>query len=149
MRAILNMYDKFPREKKWVVLGDMLEQGTGEQVEHEKLAEVIGAYDFERIILMGSRVSSYTYDRLKNLLDSRLRGNDNGESGDVVIEKFLGPRETLDYLLANLRGGETVLFKGARFMEGIIENLLLDKKDALRLVRREEIWEKRRKEWGL
>jgi hypothetical protein len=47
-----------------------------------------------------------------------------------------------------LQGGETILFKGARFMEGVIENLLVDKKDAAKLVRREKIWEIRRKQWG-
>lgn len=143
MSAILNMYDKFPGIHRWVVLGDMLEQGEGEQKEHERLAELVEANGFERIILMGPRVSKYTYDKLVQSYKSK-----KGDK-EVIIVKFLGPRETLDYLLENLQGGETILFKGARFMEGIIENLLLDKKDKTKLARREEIWEIRRKKWGL
>ncbi len=155
MNTILLMYDKFLATHKWGVLGDMLEQGEGEQKEHERLAELIGLYDFERIILMGPRVSKYTYpvliqkSKVKSQNHNSKVKSDNDKREDLVIEKFLGPRETLDYLLANLRGGETILFKGARFMEGIIENLLLDKKDKVKLSRREEVWEKRRKGWGL
>ena len=101
MKAILNMFDQIPGDNKWVVLGDMLEQGKGEREEHEKLADLIGTYDFERIILMGPRVSKYTHPKLMDLLDSRLRGNDRRRSGNdgeggVLIEKFLGPKETLD-----------------------------------------------------
>ena len=67
----------------------------------------------------------------------------------VQIEKFTMPRDALDYLLENLKGGEVVLFKGARFLEGVIEHLLLDKNDVKKLCRREKVWEKRRNQWGL
>ena len=59
------------------------------------------------------------------------------------------PKEGLDFILKNLKGGETILFKGARFLEGIIEKLLLNKSDIDKLVRREKAWQNRRKEWGL
>ncbi len=155
MSAILNMYDKLSGLHKWVVLGDMLEQGTGEAKEHEKLAELILKYNFERIILMGPRVGKYTYLKLCRISKIKSQNHNlnlktkNKSNESFVIEKFLGPKETLDYLLANLKGGETILFKGARFMEGIIENLLLDKKDSVKLARREDVWERRRKVWGL
>lgn len=139
MRAILKMFVKFESKHKWVVLGDMLEQGEGEREEHERLAELIDVGNFERVVLMGPRVSEYTYPKLLSLRVEL----------DKSVERFLGPKETLDYLLENLKGGETILFKGARFMEGIIENLLFDKKDVAKLSRREEIWEKRRKNFGL
>lgn len=129
--VILKMFDKLPAANKWAVLGDMLEQGNQEQSEHEKLAEVISKYDFKKIILMGPRVSKYTHPKLKEAVN------------------FETPKEVLDYLQNNIQGGETILFKGARFLEGIIEHLLLDKKDASKLCRREKIWEDRRKEWGL
>jgi hypothetical protein len=48
-----------------------------------------------------------------------------------------------------MQGGEVVLFKGARFLEGVIENLLADPQDAKYLCRRGNIWRKRRAEWGL
>lgn len=132
--TILAMFAKFPGAKKWAVVGDMLEQGKGEKEEHEKLAGLLLSYNFDRILLMGPRVSSYAYPKLQD---------------NIRVEKFLEPKELLDYLLKNITGGETILFKGARFMEGVIEHLLKDKRDVAKLARREEIWEIRRKGWGL
>lgn len=131
MTVILQMFDQIPSNKKWVVLGDILEQGSQEQAEHERLAEVISKYNFEKIILMGPRVSKYTYPKLKRAV------------------KFETPKELLNYLQNNIAGGETILFKGARFLEGVIEHLLLNKKDIEKLCRREKVWQKRRKNWGL
>lgn len=131
MTVILNMFDKVPLSNKWVVLGDMLEQGKEEQEEHEKLAAVIAKYNFKKIILMGPRISKYTYPKLKSAI------------------KFETPKEVLDFLQTNIVGGETILFKGARFLEGVIEHLLEDKNDVSKLCRREKIWQIRRKQWGL
>lgn len=138
MTVILDMFDKITSDKKWMILGDMLEQGNCEEEEHEELADVISKIKFEKIILMGPRVSKHTYPKLIKLL-----------GGKTEIEKFINPKEVLDYLNLNLKGGELLLFKGARFLEGVIENLLADKRDAARLARREKIWHKRRKNFGL
>ena len=51
---------------------------------------------------------------------------------------FENPDEVLKYLKENIKGGETILFKGARYLEGFIENLLADKNDASKLARREK-----------
>jgi hypothetical protein len=59
------------------------------------------------------------------------------------------PGEALGYLVGNLNGGETILFKGARFLEGVVERLLKNPSDASKLCRREAVWAKRRKMWGL
>ena len=134
MTEILEMFAQLPGDKKWAVIGDMLEQGEGEEEEHEKLAALLLTYNFDRILFMGPRVSKYTYPKLQN---------------KTKVETFLGPKELLDYLTKNISGGETILFKGARFMEGVIEHLLQDKKDVAKLARREEMWEIRRKKWGL
>jgi UDP-N-acetylmuramyl pentapeptide synthase len=149
MTAILHMFQTMQQKKKWIVIGDMLELGRGEKEAHEKLAELIAELPVDRIILMGSRVSQYTFPKLMALREAKRDASFLTHRNDIIIEKFLGPRETLDYLLANLQGGETILFKGARFMEGIIEHLLKNKEDITKLARREKIWEKRRKEWGL
>ncbi|MDO8573835.1 MAG: cyanophycin synthetase [Candidatus Daviesbacteria bacterium] len=133
MKVILEMFNQIPAGKKWAVLGDMLEQGTEEQLEHEELAEIVLKYNLEKIILMGPRVSKYTYPKLKY----------------PEIVSFINPKETLDYLNSNLKGGEIILFKGARFLEGVIEHLLKNKEDVSKLCRREKIWEKRRSKWGL
>lgn len=138
MRAILNMFAHVKANNKWIVLGDMLEQGGRTGEEHNKLASLLSKYRFKKIILMGPRVTRYTYPRLKKLIGKR-----------VVVECFMGPKEVLDYLRNNIKGGETVLFKGARFLEGVIENLLYNKKEVKYLARREKVWEKRRKKWGL
>lgn len=136
--AILSMYNQISTDKKWLVLGDMIDIGLSTQREHEKFADWIHDYNFEKIILMGPRVGKYTYPKLQRL-----------HSDKNKLVKFLGPKETLNYIRENITGGETILFKGARFMEGIIENLLKNKTDVSKLPRREKIWEIRRKQWGL
>ena len=136
VKSILGMFNQYPSDKKWLVLGDMIELGNEEREEHEKLAEVIVSMKLQKVILVGPRVSKYTYEILKQVQDDK-------------VKKFLMPRDALEYLLNNLKGGEVMLFKGARFLEGIIEHLLLDKNDVKKLCRREKVWEKRRKQWGL
>lgn len=138
MRAMLNMFNLYPAGNRWAVLGDMLEQGMEEQEEHEKLADSIASTKLSKIILMGPRVSKYTYPKLKSLIKD-----------STPIEKFTAPKETLNYLIANIQGGEVILFKGARFLEGIVEYLLANKADADKLCRREKIWQTRRQKWGL
>lgn len=137
MQAVINMFREINDPNKWVVLGDMLEQGRQEEEEHKKLAELIFKNNFKRIILMGPRVSEYTYPELKRL------------GTDVPIKHYLNPKEVLEDLTQNIKGGEIILFKGARFLEGVIANLLLDESQAKDLARREKVWEIRRKKWGL
>lgn len=138
MSTILDMFSTIPADHKWAILGDMLEQGEQEQTEHEKLADIVASIPLDRVILMGPRISQYTYPALK----SKLRDS-------VILEKFLEPKDVLDYLEKNIHGEETLLFKGARFLEGVIEHLLQDKNDAQYLCRREKAWQERRKMWGL
>ena len=138
MASVLDMFDHITAQKKWIILGDMLEQGQSEQEEHERLAEIISRMKLENIVFMGPRVSNYTYPKLKKLLGDKTK-----------IEKFINPKEVLDYLKLNVKGNELLLFKGARFLEGVVENLLLDKSNSKYLCRREKTWEKRRKMWEL
>jgi UDP-N-acetylmuramoyl-tripeptide--D-alanyl-D-alanine ligase len=133
MKAIIRMFAAIKANEKWAVLGDMLEQGKEESEEHEKLAKIISDQSFDRVILLGPRVSKYTYPIL----------------GEKNVAVFENPKDVLLYLQKNIKGNEYILFKGARFLEGVIENLLADKKDVANLDRREKIWEARRKKWGL
>src|SRR3989338_1096834 len=142
MTSVLNMFDNLTAEKKWVIAGDMLEQGEGQRQEHEKLAEVLSKIKSDKIILMGPRVLRYTLPKLKTQ-NSELKG----ESQNII--SFENPKEVLEYLKSNLKGGEFLLFKGARFLEGVIEYLLLDKKDIEKLPRREKVWQIRRRKFGL
>ena len=134
--AIVRMAEKLPGEK-WLVLGDLTEQGGFEKEEHERLAQILNTIDLTRIIMVGPRMRAYT----KPALDAAGFGG--------VTESFINPKEALQYLASEIRGGEIIVFKGARFLEGIIENLLLDEDDAAKLCRREKVWEKRRKNFGL
>jgi len=134
VKTILQMFDKYPAKNKWLVLGDMIELGTREVGEHEKLAAIINSMELSKIILIGPRVSKHTYPKLKT---------------KNMVQKFLMPKEGLDYILENIKDGETILFKGARFLEGIVEKLLQDKNDIDKLVRREKAWQKRRESFGL
>lgn len=137
MKALITMFKEFPAKTKWGVFGDMLEQGKQEKEEHEALAELILKQDYKRVVLLGPRIKRYAYPMLKEKL--------NG----IPVDAFESPKEVLDFLLLHIKGGEAILFKGARFLEGVIENLLLDKKEKALLSRREKVWEERRKKWGL
>lgn len=143
MRVVLDMFSKMPAKTKWAVLGDMIEQGKSEKEEHEKLAELLLNYNFDRVILMGPRMSKYAYPKLETL------SSHFSPLGTQVIEKFLSPTEVLKYLRANIQGEETILLKGARFLEGVVEHLLADKEDTERLCRQEKVWQIRRRQWGL
>lgn len=137
MQAVLSMFKVFPAKNKWGVFGDMLEQGSVEREEHEKLAELIIQLNLDKIILLGPRVTKYTYPILKD------------KTKNTEIVAYENPKDVLEYLIKNIHGGETILFKGARFLEGVIENLLLDKREKHMLARREKVWEERRHKWGL
>lgn len=132
--AVVHMAEMLSGEK-WMVLGDLIEQGKLEQEEHERLAQILAKCDFKRIVLVGPRTRAY----VKPVL----------EAGGKKVVSFIGPKEALDYLLSNMQGGEIIVFKGARFLEGIIEHLLEDTRDVAKLCRREEVWQLRRKKWGL
>jgi UDP-N-acetylmuramoyl-tripeptide--D-alanyl-D-alanine ligase len=138
MNAIITMFARIDVKDKWLVISDMLEQGNLEREEHERLAAAISGIRVERIILMGPRIKKYTYPVLRRLLPE-----------NVPIIAFQSPKEVLSYLLQNLAGRETVLFKGGRFLEGVIEHLLDNPADVRLLCRREKIWIIRRKQWGL
>lgn len=136
MTVILQLFEQYPAEHKWLVLGDILEQGSLEAEEHEKLAEVITGVKADHIVLLGPRTNKHTFP----ILQKKLK---------VPVVSFENPREVLDYLNSHLSGGEAILFKGGRFLEGVIEQLLANPKDAAKLVRREKAWVKRRQKWGL
>jgi UDP-N-acetylmuramoyl-tripeptide--D-alanyl-D-alanine ligase len=137
MTVMLKLFNEYPAEHKWLVLGDILEQGSLEAEEHEKLADLIQHITAERIILLGPRTQRHTYPILKKKLYK------------LPIDSFTSPKDVLDFIEQHLKGGETLFFKGARGLEGVIEQLLKDPADAKYLVRREASWRRRRQAWGL
>lgn len=137
MEAALNMFKLYPARKKWAIISDMVELGKEEEIEHKNLVKLIAGCKLDKVILMGPRVIKYTLPILKTI------------SPRLPVETFLTPKEVLEYLQKNIKGEETLFFKGARFLEGVIEHLLKNKADINKLCRREKVWEKRRKQWGL
>jgi UDP-N-acetylmuramoyl-tripeptide--D-alanyl-D-alanine ligase len=130
VEVFLRMIEKLPGNT-WLVLGDLTEQGAEEKEEHEKIARMVPKAEFQKVVLVGPRLKKYALPILPNAIS------------------FENPRETLDYLNQSIQGGETLAFKGARFLEGIIEHLLANKADADKLCRREKIWQQRRAQWHL
>ncbi len=129
MRAMLELFAEYPAAgagKKWLVLGDMIEEGMSEAYEHEELARMILKVGAARVILVGPRLQKYTAPKIPGAIS------------------FLYPDEVITYLERELSGDETILFKGARFLEGIVEEMLKNPADAEKLCRREDIWKKRR-----
>ena len=61
--AIEFMKQTTMRERKWLVLGDMLELGEDEQQFHEQIADVIDAQAIEKVLLFGPRMK-WLYDKL-------------------------------------------------------------------------------------
>lgn len=138
LTAVIELLTNYPATRKWAVIGDILEQGLNEEREHRKLADVLNKTDFEELILVGPRLQATTEPALSTALHER-----------TVIHSFTRPTEARDYLLEHLKGGEVILFKGVRFLEGVVEALLADKRDAAKLPRREAMMAKWRKRWGL
>ena len=117
------------------MIGDIVDQGSLEEEEHIKLAKLIAAVKPEKVILVGRRTKKYTAPELKKL--------------GVSAVATLDPRKALEYIEKNIKGNETLLFKGSQYLEWIIEKLLADPKDAKKLCRREKAAVARRKGWGL
>ena len=135
MKSALDMMKRMHAEKKWLVIGDIVDQGEMEGEEHKRLAELIADTKPDRVVLVGRRTKEYTAPRLKELGVSAVATTD--------------PRKALAYIEKRIRGNETVFFKGSQYLEWIIEKLLANPKDAKRLCRRDKAARARRKKWGL
>lgn len=135
VKSILEMFKSMKVEHKWLVIGDIVDQGSIEGQEHAKLAAEIIKVNPEKVILIGRRTKKYTAPLLK-------------ESG-IIPYLTNDPKEALGYLEKHLNGLETILFKGSQYLEWIIEKLLKNPEDAKKLPRREKAAIKRRQKRGL
>ena len=120
---------------KWVVIGDMVEQGSIAEEEHRSLADLIAQAQPAKVILVGRRTQQWTAPRLKEL--------------GITAYTTVDPRAALGYIQEQSVGGETIIFKGSQYLEWIIEQLLADPSDAARLPRREKAAVMRRRKHGL
>ncbi len=135
MQSILEMVRDLHAGHKWLIIGDIVDQGSIEDEEHRKLADLIAAAHPEMVILVGRRTKEYTAPRLKEL--------------NVTTRTTLDPKKALKFIESNITGDETLIFKGSQYLEWIIEQLLADPEDAKKLPRREAAAVKRRQKWGL
>lgn len=136
MQTMLDTFKEMDVEHKWLVIGDIIDQGSVEKEEHEHLADLLADVKAEQIILIGRRTMKYTYPVLK-------------KKKGVHVEAYQKPDKALEYLEANLKGGETILFKGSQYLEWLIEKLLENPEDVAKLPRQTELYKKRRAKWGL
>lgn len=135
MESILEMVKELHAGHKWLIIGDIVEQGSLEEKEHTRLADLIAAAKPEMVILVGRRTKQYTAPRLREL--------------GVDTRTTLDPRKALKFIEEHTSGEETLIFKGSQYLEWIIEKLLENPADAAKLPRRDKAAAKRRKDWGL
>ena len=135
MASTLDMAKRMHAEKKWLVIGDIVDQGSLAEEEHRRLADMIASVKPNKVVLVGRRTKEYTAPELKKL--------------GVSAVATLDPRKALEYIKKNVRGNETLIFKGSQYLEWVIEKLLVDPTDAKKLCRREKGAVQRRKNWGL
>ncbi|MDD5152826.1 MAG: cyanophycin synthetase [Candidatus Pacebacteria bacterium] len=138
MKAMLDLFTAYPVHPKIAVLGDMIEQGKYEKEEHEKLGEYLLTTNFDMIIFVGPRTHEHTFPILAN-----------SPKYAQKVFSFDRPDEAFAFLKTKILGWEAILFKGARFLEGIVEKLLANPEDAKFLPRREKVWQDRRAKWGV
>ena len=134
MTTVLDMVKILHAPHKWLVIGDIIDQGRLEGEEHEKLAQLLLDTKVENIVLIGRRTKKYTYPLLKD---------------KVKVQSFDKPQQALKYLEKNLTGKETVIFKGSQYLEWIVEKLLAHPEDVSNLARQDEAHRRRRASWGL
>jgi len=135
VKSILQMFKLMNIPKKWLVIGDIVDQGSIEGQEHQKLAQEIISLHPQQVILVGRRTKEYT---APPLVDAGLK-----------VFATTDPKAALSFIQQHLTGQETILFKGSQYLEWIIEKLLKNPQDAKYLPRREKAAVKRRKKRGL
>ncbi len=134
MTTVLDMVKELHASHKWLVIGDIIDQGKLEGEEHKKLAGLLLDAKAEKIVMIGRRTKKYTAPLLKGKCD---------------YESFDKPQQALKYLEKNLTGKETVIFKGSQYLEWIVEKLLENPDDVEKLARQDAAHKKRRASWGL
>lgn len=135
MTTVLEMVKVLQAERKWLVIGDIIDQGKLEGEEHKKLAQLLLDTKVQNIVMIGRRTKKYTYPLLKDKVKN--------------VHSFDKPQQALKFLEENLTGKETVIFKGSQYLEWIVEKLLEDPRDVEKLARQDEAHRRRRASWGL
>ncbi|MBM3210528.1 hypothetical protein FJZ39_04300 [Candidatus Saccharibacteria bacterium] len=138
MQSMFTMMHEMRVEgKKWLVIGDMTDQGEGEADQHTKLGEAMASVPADRYVLVGRRTARYTKPALEA-----------AGMGELTVS-FTSTRAALEYIESHNEGGETMLFKGSQYLEWVVEKLLKTPDDRNKLARQDEAARQRRAKWGL
>lgn len=135
VESILEMAKNLHAGHKWLIIGDIVDQGSLEGEEHRKLADLMASVNPEMVILVGRRTKEYTAPRLREL--------------GIETRTTLDPHKALKFIESHATGEETLIFKGSQYLEWIIEQLLENPEDAKKLPRREKAAVRRRARRGL
>ncbi len=124
--AILNIINCIKSDKKWLILGDLMELGEKESEEYNKIADLLIKSGFKKIILVGPKLNQRISEKLKTK-----------KSKDCQVIGFFKAIDAQHFIKNNLTGEELLVFKasGSQTIEKIIANILLDKKDTAKLCR--------------
>lgn len=126
MATMLDLISQIKAPARWAVLGDYVELGRQGPAAHRQLAAWLAKADLDRLFLYGRRLEVHCWPLIQK--DRRLAAK---------AQLYRSHASLLADLTARLDGGEAILFKGAGFLEHLIEQLLADPADVARLCRRE------------
>ena len=100
--------------RKFLVIGDMLELGEGEQSAHEQLGNEAAGHGFDFLVTVGELAG--------------LAGTAAVESGMAKdqVHSFNAHRAAAEFLKTTVQPGDCLLFKGSRgsHMETVLEGLM-------------------------
>lgn len=114
--AILAMFESFKAQEKWLVFGDMIEQGDFTRKAHLEVADKILELDLKKVFLVGRRTKKYIYPILKEKYPN-LHWTNKADK-DLIL-----------HLKRGIKGGEVILFKGAGVLDILVEALLKNPAD--------------------
>ena len=114
--AILAMFESFKAQEKWLVFGDMIEQGDFTRKAHLEVADKILELDLKKVFLVGRRTKKYVYPALKEKYPN-LHWTNKADK-DLIL-----------HLKQEIKGGEVILFKGAGVLDILVEALLKNPAD--------------------
>jgi UDP-N-acetylmuramoyl-tripeptide--D-alanyl-D-alanine ligase len=136
MKSVIEMLNEIKAKNKWLVLGDMVDQGDSERDQHEELGKIIKKSNADVIVLIGKRLKKYTYPIIKG-------------QKDKSIVTFENVSDALPFVKKNIVKNQVILFKGSQYLEWLIEKLLLNKSDVAKLPRQNVSALKRKNSRGL
>lgn len=118
--------------KKIFVFGDMRELGDQAKNEHQEVARDI-LKTVDQLILIGPLTKQFVLPLTQ---------------GKIPTDWFSNSYKAADWLKNNLKGKEIILIKGSQntiFTEIVVEALLANKNDTIKLCRRDKFWDQQRK----